>query len=619
MRPRASIRCLAVLAPLLVGMLPAPSTGAAAVPTIAPGELRAGDRAVVRTVFRGDSVEEFPAEIVGVLSGGRVDGQIIVARALSERLRELGVAQGMSGSPVYVGGRLAGALASSWPYEREPLFGITPIGEMLRLLELPEGPATGATAGPAGADLPLPVPDAAFRGLRWEAAGEASAGPEGAPRPGAARVDAPGAGAPSPLPVPLACGGLDPAALELARDRLAPLGFRVVPGGGAVPGPAAAAVVPGSAVAVDLMRGDLQLSAIGTVTWREGDRVLLFGHPLFQAGGVRLPLSTASIVTVVASDYSSFKLGARGREIGVVSQDRRAGVTGTIGPRARLLPMTVTITGLRPAAQRFRFEMVEDRALAPALAGIATLNSLLEAGGTGGNQTLAWTLRLHRRGAEPLVLDDVAAGDNPPADVANGVGGPLAFLFGNPFATLTLDSVEVSVRAAPGRSQWTLREARLLRAAVRPGGVVRVECRLERWRGPVETRVLELRVPEELPAGSYRVWVGGGPELTRLEAARAPARYRPTSLDDAWWRFARLRRGTTLHAVVLAGAAGVTAGGRDYPDLPRSADALLASGLSASGQDRRSGDELVGEVALSFAGAVRGELLLSLTVDPKAP
>ena len=113
------------------------------------------------------------------------------------------------------------------------------------------------------------------------------------------------------------------------------------------------------------MRGDLQLSAIGTVTWRDGDRVLLFGHPLFQAGGVRLPLSTASIVTVVASDYSSFKLGARGREVGVVTQDRRAGVTGAIGPRASLLPLTVAIEGLRPAPQRFRFEMVEDRALRP--------------------------------------------------------------------------------------------------------------------------------------------------------------------------------------------------------------------------------------------------------------
>jgi hypothetical protein len=592
---------------------------AAAVPpaTIAPEELHPGDRAVVRTVFRGDSVEEFPAEIVGVLSGGRVDGQLIVARALSDRLVRMGVAQGMSGSPVYVDGRLAGALASSWVYEREPLFGVTPIREMLRLLELPEGPDSGPSAGPAGADLPLPAPEATWRGLHW--------GPDDPP--GRVAVPAePGergplaAGSPSPLPVPLACAGLTPAGLEAARARLAPLGLRVVPGGsGTGPGPDASTIRPGSAVAVDLMRGDLQLSAIGTVTWRDGDRVLLFGHPLFQAGGVRLPLSTASIVTVVASDYSSFKLGARGAEVGVVGQDRRAGVTGAIGPRARLMPMTVAVEGLRPTPQRFRFELVEDRSLAPALAAIATLNSLLEAGGTGGNQTLAWTVRLHRSGAEPLTIADVAAGDTPTGDVANGVSGPLGFLFANPFAQLRLDSLEVSVRVLPGRAQWTLRQTRLLDARVRPGGLARVECRLERWRGPVETRVLELRIPEELPDGAYRVWVGGGIELARLDAVRAPARYRPTSLDDAWRRFAGLRRGTTLYAAILAEAASVTTDGRDYPDLPSSADALLASGLTAAEERRRSEGALVGEVALPFAGAVRGELQLNLTVDSKAP
>ena len=117
----------------------------------------------------------------------------------------------------------------------------------------------------------------------------------------------------------------------------------------------------------------------------------------------------------------------------------------------------------------------------------------------------------------------------------------------------------------------------------------------------------------------YRVWVGGGTELNRLDAARAPARYRPTSLDDAWRRFAALRRGTTLHAVVLAEAAAVTTGGRDYPDLPPSADALLSSGLTAAEEDRRSGGSFVGEVALPLAGVVRGELLLNLTVDSKAP
>jgi len=279
-----------LLWPALAAGLLAIRVAVAAVPTIAPEELHPGDRAVVRTVLRGDSVEEFPAEIVGVLSGGRVDGRVIVARALSERMERMGVAHGMSGSPVYVGGRLVGALASSWPYEREPLFGITPIGDMLGLLEQPEGPGDGATAGPVGADLSETVPDVTWRGLRWDA-GESGGSPVGRATAGGRAAADPGA--PTPLPVPLACTGFGPDALALATTRLAPLGFRVAAGGvGAGPSPGAGEIAPGTSVAVDLMRGDLQVSAIGTVTWRDGDRVLLMGHPLFQAGSVRLPLAT---------------------------------------------------------------------------------------------------------------------------------------------------------------------------------------------------------------------------------------------------------------------------------------------------------------------------------------
>ena len=367
------------------------------------------------------------------------------------------------------------------------------------------------------------------------------------------------------------------------------------------------------------MRGDLQIAAIGTLTWRDGDRVLLFGHPFFQAGDVRLPLSTARITTVVASDYVSFKLGARGREVGVVTQDRRPGVSGAIGPRASLLPLAVRIDGARPAPQHFRFEIVEDRVLASQLAGLAALNSLLESGGTGPGQTLAWTLVLHRREAPPLLLHDVTAGEAPTGEAVAAISGPLAYLFANPFERLRLDSIEVEIHVAPGRSLSALRSARLLDATVRPGGRARVECRIERWRGPTETRVIEVPVAAELPDGRYGLWVGGGAELSRFEALRFPARYRPTSLDDAWRRLAHLRPADALYAVILANAPGVTAAGRDYPELPASAAAVLSSGLAAGDVARRTDATLLDETRLRLEGVTRGELQLVLVVDSKAP
>ena len=617
--PRQASVLAGVLAALLGAFaLLAPARGGAAPPlTLAPEELRPGDRAIVRSVFRGDSIEEFPAEIVGVLSGGQVDGQTIIARATSERLRQVGVAQGMSGSPVYVDGRLIGALASSWPFARDPLFGITPIREMLRLFDQPASSATGPAGGPAGVELTALPGGLRFGEFHWEE----SAPAEPMPAPGAdASHRGFQAGAPALLPIPLACGGLAPAALDAAQQWLAPLGFTAVPGGSTPDGgPDAASLEPGSAMAVDLMRGDLQISAIGTLTWRDGDRVLLFGHPFFQSGDVRLPLSTARITTVVASDYLSFKLGSRGREVGVVTQDRRPGVSGTIGPRAQLLSLAVRIEGARPAPQRFRFELVEDRTLAAQLAGLATLNSLLESGGTGPGQTLAWTLTLHRRETPPLVLQDLSAGDSPTGEAASAINGPLAFLFGNPFERLRLDSIEVAIQLLPGRRLWALRSARLLDAAVRPGGRVRVECRIERWRGPTETRLIEVPVAAELPDGRFSVWVGGGAELSRFEATRFPARYRPTSLDDAWRRLGRLRPSGALYAVILASAPDVTAAGRDYPELPPSAATVLSSGLAAGDLARRTEAALLDETRLPLGGVTRGELQLVLTVDSKTP
>lgn len=602
---------LSALTALLLGVVPAWAAAPPGVPTAAPRELHAGQRAVVRTVFQGDSIEEFPAEIVGVLEGGRAEGDLILARATSERVARLGVAQGMSGSPVYVDGRLIGALSSGWSFSREPLFGITPIGEMLEVLDRTPGAGGRTTAGPTGVDLAVPAGDRGFREFAWD---DDKAPALATPTPGA------GAAGPVPLRLPLACGGLDPRALEAARTWLAPAGFAVVPGGTASGGgPPAASLQPGSAVAIDVLRGDVQMSAIGTLTYRDGNRVLMFGHPFFQSGEVRLPLSTARIATIVASDLSSFKLGMRGTEAGVVTQDRRAAVAGALGGSAHLLPVVVTLSGEGRAPRTFRFESIEDRALAPSLVGIAALNSLMESGGSGANQTLRWQLRVRRPGAPPLTIADVAAGDAPSTDLVNGIAAPLRFLFNNPFGRLTLDSVVVDMQVEPGREQWTLRNARLLDAAVRPGGPVRVACEVERWRGDRETRAFTLTVPDEVPDGRYTLWIGGGAELSRYEASRLPARYRPTSLDDAWERLAVSRPSDGLYAVLFARAPEVTSDGRDYPELPLSALSLMSSTQSTGDRARRGESAKLDEARLPLTGMTRGELVLPVTVDAKAP
>jgi len=577
------------------------------VPTLSPSELRAGQTAVVRTVFVGARIDSFEAEIVGVLAGGRAEGDMIIARATTPRVVQSGVAQGMSGSPVYVGGRLIGALSSGWSFTREPLFGITPIGEMLAVLDLPARSGTEGSSGPGGLDLPGALRDLSCGPLRWS---DAEPEPE-------LVAKAPPRAAPVPLALPLS-GALQPAAAALLGPLFGESGFRLVPGGRGDPAAAGAGMEPGAAVAVDLMRGDLQLSAIGTVTYRDGDRVLIFGHPFFQAGDVRMPLSTATITTIVASDQTSFKIGQRAAEVGTATQDRRAAVGGRLGDRARLMPIALDIAARGQPLQRFRFESIEDRSLAPLLLSTAVLNSLLESGGTAGSQTLRWSLELFRRGSVPLRVDDVAAGDSPLGELATAVSAPVRFVLGNPFERCVLDSIRVRVEIEPRRIQWTLRSARLMASTVAPGSASRVRCEIESWRGERREVDLSLEVPEELPDGAYVLHLGGGAELSRYEAQRLPARFRPTSLDDAWRRLGELRPSDALYAALFASAPEVTRRGRDYPELPLSALAVLASGGAAGDAGARGNTARLDERRVPLEGSLRGEILLPLRVERNA-
>lgn len=592
------MRSALVLALTLV--LAPPSTARAAPSSLA--DLRPGQPLEVRTVFVGDSVETFSAVLVGVMPGGRSEGDLILARATDERVLRSGVAQGMSGSPVYADGRLIGALSSGWAFSREPVFGITPIAEMQAVLAHPDRGGEDGTVGPTGVD---PGPRTRFSLWTWEGEEPTAV----APRPSRTR---PG------LTLPLAVAGANPGTLDLVRDDFAPLGLQVVPGGRAVTPSRTPPFVPGSACAVEVMRGDLNMAAIGTVTWVEGDRVLLFGHPFFQSGDVRLPLSTARITTVLGSLNMSFKLGLAGRAVGTVTQDRRAAVAGRLGPAPALMPLRVTVRPEGGTPQRFAFECVDDRALLPQLVNTAVLNSVLESGGTAPAQSVRWTLAVSHAG-RTLRVGDAIAGDAPLAELAGTLVAPLRFLLNNPFARFRPDSVAIEVEVLPGRRQATLRNAVLTAPSVRPGGIARVRVELERWRGGRETIELEVPVPDDLPDGRYPLQIAGGVELDRAIGQRLPARFRAASVAEAMDRFATFHRGDAVHALLWGRASEVSMDGVDLPELPASAAQLLAPVVRSGDRARPAEWAVVVERANAFPTVVRGDLTLDLIVDRRAP
>ena len=251
--------------------------------TLPVDSVRAGMTGYGLTVFHGTTIDSFPVTILGVLKGNRPSADLILARGSGDFLERTGIIAGMSGSPVYIGGRLIGAISYTWAFTKDPVAGITPIGEMLgSLRSWPEEKLGSSDARYGALDLPP---------------GDTS------PLPGEAH----------PIATPLAFSGFTPEALRYLDPWLKDHGFVSAPGGGAPGGGSCDSLVPGAAVGVELVRGDMSATAIGTVTYRDGSRVLAFGHPFYALGRVKLPMTAATIHTIFASQQISTKVGSATR------------------------------------------------------------------------------------------------------------------------------------------------------------------------------------------------------------------------------------------------------------------------------------------------------------------
>ncbi|MBD3348186.1 MAG: hypothetical protein GF400_03185, partial [Candidatus Eisenbacteria bacterium] len=268
-------------------------------------EIRPGDRCVARSVFSGTTVEEFEMEILGIVRGSAPGRDLIIARAEGERVERTGIAQGMSGSPVYREGRLLGAISATWPFSREPIAGITPIGEMLPAIESPAGTEDGSSRGALGLML---IPEDERERSRMAGvsrlAGVESAGLDHATSGAVGAY----AGRPlSAMPLPLVVSGAGTSVPDAAAALLSELGFAPVQGISAGGEGKAGELVPGSSVGVRFVGGDMNWTAVGTLTHVEDGRVLAFGHPVFGAGAVELPLVGAHVHAVLPLVSVSFK------------------------------------------------------------------------------------------------------------------------------------------------------------------------------------------------------------------------------------------------------------------------------------------------------------------------
>jgi hypothetical protein len=587
----------------LIGLvlLLAPSPPAAAAPPTLPfDEVRPGMRGTGRTVFSGSQIETFEVEILGKLPNVGPDQNLILARLTGGPLADTGVLAGMSGSPVTIDGKLVGAVAYSWGFAKQAIAGVTPIEEMLALAEVEHGDArpTGSAAPTLGE----------LRGM---------GSPE---RLRAFLADLVARLFPHrtlPTSVPIAVSGIDPRGLSRIAPDFLRAGFMPVPGGSVddADGPVEP-LRPGSAMGLKLVRGDVDMTATGTVTWVDGDRVLALGHPLFGLGAVDLPLTAARVETVLPSMFQSARIARPLGEVGAVRQDRAVGLVGRLGARPRMIPVRLQLTDAAGGEHEFSFDIADDSLLSPLLLYISLNGVLASKERSFGNATVRLRAGsvIKMLGSDDVELDNLYAGPDA-FDYGTGIAAYILYLLmNNTWSEPQVVGVNILVDYEEAPRLARIRRAALDRYRVAPGESVEVTVVLSPYRGPDLLLTREIFVPPETPPGPLSIAIGGALAVSRHEEFDGPLL--PRDLDQLIWLINRLRRNDRIYILARRDDSGVLVGGDRMPNLPPSVARALTRPRS-TGNVTSIPQRAVLEEVLPTDYAVEGHARIRLEVESR--
>jgi len=554
-------------------------------------QVRPGLRGVGKTTFEGDAVEEFGVEILGVLPGRPGPKQsVIIARLAGPRLERTRIFAGMSGSPVYIDGRLLGAIAYAFPFATEPIAGITPIQDMLESLEAdaPASPSHGVTRTSAA------LFEDPKEGYLWSRLFRSALPSEAISIEPDARLPAslrPFSGQSLvPIATPLSISGLSSEAFERFAPELQRLGFFPVLGtsAGAAITPLAAVtpetLTPGKSVSMQLMRGDLSIEAIGTVTLREDKKVYAFGHRLFNLGGVEMPLSEASTIAVVPSLMNSFKLGVTEKLVGTLRQDRSAGVLGVLGEAPRLIPLTIQQKKGRGGVHTYRVEMISNSVLTPLLVNLAVFSVLTGSERSFGDMTVRVRGAIKVHGHEDVLLDGrFSATNEAPVQAALSVALPVSYLLNSGF-DVTLEGIHLELETLEQRRVGTLDRVWVNCTDVKRGETIELHiyARAEDGREVVERVPIE--IPADAPLGKLSIVVGDGNAIQAYDGRPAAASLGSVqSLAQLIRTLNRLRKSDRLYVKLVRSSPGAIVRNEELPALPPSVLATIGSERTAGG------------------------------------
>ena len=593
-------------------------------------DVRPGLKGVGRTVFEGDKIEEFQVEIRGVLKNVLAPKHdAIVAHLSGAGLEKTGVVAGMSGSPVYVDGKLLGAVAIAFPFSKDSYALITPIQDMLEVV--PDALASGTASDPteaaetsrmpwriarvggvAGSERLIPDDETGPAVWARQLASQRATGPLGDVR------------------LPLRFAGFSTEAIEAGTPLFRAMGLEPVAGAmlsggspletpqgsGANLAANAVDLAPGSMISLLFVRGDLNLNADCTVTFRQQNSLYACGHQIFLTGPAQIPFAKSQVLATIPSLATSFKLDSPGPPVGTIHQDRFGAIYGVVGDAAPSIPVRIQIGSSLNRKQDYNFEVVQQPLLSPLLLNLSVISTLGATERMAGPSTLELSGTIHLSSGEAVRVEDVVSSEFAAANAAGAaVATPLNYLLSSDFPGLRVEGVDLSITSQNKNRVASLEQVWSTKSEVQPGDHIEVTAVLRTPSGQSLTQRIPVDIPESVTDKALSLLVGSGPTINALQNRFTPLGAPPRDLRQLIRALNRTRRNNRLYALLLAPQRSFILQGDEFPSPPPS---LLQTFLAAPGVSSSavfSGTSVVGDYETKpTAYAIQGQHALYLKV-----
>lgn len=531
-------------------------------------EVKAGMEAYCLTDYGDAGIEKFELKVLDVIYDMDPGHDAILVMGLDERFKHTGPVGGCSGSPVYIDGRLAGALAFGWSFAKDPLYGVTPIREMLEVgrtnTTMMAGGAKRPSAFAFDFSKPINLTQVSEQVLSRRLIGPAN--PNGA----------------SALPCPLLISGIPTQACQELASQFDAMGFMAVPG---LSGAAATGddedmeLKPGGTLTMPLVSGDINMNVLGTVTEIRGDRVYGFGHSFLGYGAVDLPMAGGKVYTVISNVMRSFKLGTAGKIVGSITVDEITAVSGQIGVEPNMVPMSIRVERYNDTEPRlYNCRVAYNDTMTASLARAAIAGAAMRLGPLPPEHTIEYTAAIDLHDGQSIRFENLSASRGLVEPISEIVGS-LALLMNNPYRPAKIKSIDFTTRIRSDSISSHFWSIDIVDPQIKAGEEIEINVVIESYLAEKKKYNIKLPVPKDVAPGKYGLMLCGAQEYERFLAKTVPHRFIATNyqtLVDALNMALNVER-TKLYCVLVLPPDGITLDRAELPNLPGTKSVVLQS------------------------------------------